>query len=125
HTDDALYAHFNARARTIAQGSVGGADALTAEIVASDIPQTTFKSLAAAIGKATGLDADAFRRAMVKARSARDSGPAANVTTAAFSSDPAPASTPAPVGKLLGSIVHVLTARVRCSPEAADAVALW
>src|SRR3954452_15776806 len=90
---DARYAAFLARAAGLPPGSLGAADALIAEIVESELPEATFRPLAATIGKSTGLDADAFRRAMVKARNAaQQQEPAANGVVASFSSDPDPAA---------------------------------
>src|SRR5579863_4639711 len=73
---DALYSGFRERAVALAPNAVGAADALGAEIAASELPETTFKSLAAAMGKASGLDPDAIKRGITKARStgSRDRG---------------------------------------------------
>jgi putative DNA primase/helicase len=125
---DALYAGFNAQAGALTAGAVGGADALAAAIVASGLSEATFKPLAAAIGKATGLDADTIRKKMTKARGTGDaaadsrSSPGTELQCA---TDPDPSTSPEPVALLLDMIVRVVAARVHCSTATASAVALW
>ena len=65
---DALYATLAARAVALTTGSVSGADALAADVVFSGLPTSTFKPLAAAISKATGLDAAALARCPTRGR---------------------------------------------------------
>ena len=69
---DAVYAEFQARASAQTKGAIAGAAELVADIVASCLPESTFKPLAAAIAKTTGLSDTALRTQMEKGRKARD-----------------------------------------------------
>jgi hypothetical protein len=92
---DALYAEVTKRANELKRDSLGGADALIAEIAVSDLPEMTFKPLAAAMAKATGFDADAIRKKIAKARAAREA--AASSDTSSETTWIAPAANPAPL----------------------------
>jgi Protein of unknown function (DUF3631) len=126
---DALYAQFRARAAALKTGSVGGADALGAEIVTSPLSEVTFKALATVIANATGLDGAAMCKRMQKARGASDGGAAPGaptpLTALSCATDPEPCANPEPLAKVLDQIVRVIKTRVHCSNVAMDAVALW
>ena len=125
---DALYAQFRARAAALKPGSVGGADALGAEIVASPLSEATFKTLATVIANATGLDGTATYKSMQKARGAAEGQAepaAASAMALSCATDPEPCTDPEPLEKLLDQIVRMIVARVDCSNSATDAVALW
>ena len=122
---DALYAALTARAATLLQGAIGAADALAADIVQSALPETTFKPLAGAIAKATGLDGDMLRRKMLKARGASDTAGDDAAMEAPCADDPEPSTSPAPLGNALRASVSVIRQRVFCAAEVADACALW
>jgi hypothetical protein len=123
---DALYQAFLDRAAQLPTGSVGAAEMLLDEFVNSPLPPSTFKSLAEAIAKATGLDKDALRRKMASARAALEGAAAGHAFSAAFAVDPEPTiMPPITVADLLDQIVKVVHARVYCPTELADGVALW
>ncbi|HUN43094.1 MAG TPA: DUF3631 domain-containing protein [Acetobacteraceae bacterium] len=121
---DALYRGFRARAAALPVGSVGAADALTADIAASAVSETTFKPLAAAIAKTTDLDKDALYKRMTKARgtyqaAADDSGSGDGETALTAAVKPKPLAT------ALDAIKLVVRRQVWCSDAAADAIVLW
>ncbi len=124
---DALYATLVAHAETLTKGAVGAADALAAEIVQLGLPESTFKPLASAIAKATGLDREAILRKMLKAcgTSSTAADAAAAGAGAPYAFDPEPSPAPEPLAGILATIVGVITRRIFCSAEIADACALW
>ncbi len=123
---DALYAALIARAAALLQGAVGAADPLAADVVQSGLPESTFKPLANAIAKATGLDGAVILRRMLKARGASEGAEATAAGTGApCAADPEPSASPAPLRQTLQAIVTMISSRVYCSAEAADACALW
>ena len=122
---DTLYAEFLARAKALPKGTVAGADALVADVVASGLSEATFKRLASAIGMATGLDGDILSRQMKNGRLALDrmqDDDAQRVTTF---EDPPPSSAPDPLAVALDQITKIIRHRVVCPNEVAWAVALW
>jgi hypothetical protein len=122
---DQQYADFIARAVALPPGAVGAADALMTEIVASDLPDTTFKPLATAIAKATGFDADALKRKMQRARKRDQDAEPGEPVAPPCAEDVEPQQNPAPLDRILDQIVKIIRTRVHCRVEEAVAVALW
>ena len=123
---DALYANLAARAVALTTGSVSGADALAADVVLSGLPTSTFKPLAAAISKATGLDAAALAGQMSDARKALATPGAVGGPAAPHGmTNPDPAPHPEPLDKVLEQMVRAVQRQVVCSSHAVVAIVLW
>ena len=124
-TPDDLFAKFSATAAALTQGAVGAADALASDIVNSGLTSATFKPLARAIGKSTGLDGDEYLRKMMKARAAHEA--AVNGSSQTNGGSPAiqPVDRPAPLLSLLEAVETVVRRQVVCSEEDVTATTLW
>jgi putative DNA primase/helicase len=82
------------------------------------------------IAKRHGASVVVVRRAYAAERKKQETLPTqddktTSPTTLAFTVDPEPAATPNPLAAIFDGIVKVIRARVHCSQEVADGVALW
>ena len=125
---DALYAGFMARAEALAASpaKVAGADALVCDVLASGLSDATHRPLAAAMGKATGLDGSAFLKQMQGARAAAGkAGQAAGARPVTGMQNPDPAPAPDPLDAVLDQVARAVQRQVVCAPADATAAALW
>jgi len=125
---DALYAGFMARAAALASSAakIAGTDALVSDVLASGLPEATYRPLANSIGKAAGLDGSALLKQMQGARAAAEkAGQAAGVRPVSGMRNPDPAPNPAALETVLGMMGEAVQRQVVCSSHAVVAVVLW
>ena len=123
-----LYAEFKKRAAALTEGDVFGADALAADIAASELTPAAFEVMASIIGNGAKLDKKKIAEQLQAGRRARQgfaNGESDDAHQLASLPDPPTASVPMSLAVTLDRVVQVVEHRVSCATEAAWAVSLW
>jgi putative DNA primase/helicase len=120
-----LWTEFMARAAALPEGPGMATDTLVADISGSIMSESAFKPLAAAIAKATKLDATVLSKQLFNGRHAGSEGKDGAAGGAAIAANPAPAPQPRPLDWVADKMVQLVQRQVQLSQSECIAAVLW